>query len=232
MCLRALLWVCSLDLCFMYLWVSLVIFSRSLHLPFTFPLSFPPPLTLFITSLLPLYRVSSGAQIKIAGNEGDGGDRLVTITGTPEAVGMAQYLINSRFVCVCVCVCVCVWMCVCTCAVVCLVGVCVCVHIWCVCVCVRLFFREPPSLFPQNTFRGQQFHHHGHKHVRMITSHHLNFVSFRNPRQSGYTAQVPCTCRTASVFSVFITCPLHHRELMERAKLFRRCNTLDVRTVL
>jgi predicted PilT family ATPase len=41
-------------------------------------------------------RVSSGAQIKIAGNEGDGGDRLVTITGTPEAVGMAQYLINSR----------------------------------------------------------------------------------------------------------------------------------------
>ena len=44
------------------------------------------------------HRVSSGAQIKIAGNEGDGGDRLVTITGTPEAVGMAQYLINSRYV--------------------------------------------------------------------------------------------------------------------------------------
>ena len=41
-------------------------------------------------------RVSSGAQIKIAGNEGDNQDRLVTITGTPEAVGMAQYLINSR----------------------------------------------------------------------------------------------------------------------------------------
>ena len=44
------------------------------------------------------YRVSSGAQIKIAGNEGDGGDRLVTITGTPEAVGVAQYLINSRYI--------------------------------------------------------------------------------------------------------------------------------------
>lgn len=41
-------------------------------------------------------RVSSGAQIKIAGNEGESTDRLVTITGTPEAVGMAQYLINSR----------------------------------------------------------------------------------------------------------------------------------------
>jgi len=41
-------------------------------------------------------RVSSGAQIKIAGNEGENQDRLVTITGTPEAVGMAQYLINSR----------------------------------------------------------------------------------------------------------------------------------------
>lgn len=50
------------------------------------------------TILPPGHRVSSGAQIKIAGNEGDGGDRLVTITGTPEAVGMAQYLINSRSV--------------------------------------------------------------------------------------------------------------------------------------
>ena len=35
--------------------------------------------------------------IKIAGNEGDGSDRLVTITGTPESVGLAQYLINSRY---------------------------------------------------------------------------------------------------------------------------------------
>ena len=48
-------------------------------------------LTIFI-----LCRISSGAQIKIAGNEGDSQDRLVTITGTPEAVGVAQYLINSR----------------------------------------------------------------------------------------------------------------------------------------
>ena len=67
-------------------------------------------------SLLSLPRVSSGAQIKIAGNEGDGGDRLVTITGSPEAVGMAQYLINSRCVCVCVrvhaCVCACMHACV------------------------------------------------------------------------------------------------------------------------
>lgn len=45
----------------------------------------------------PMPRVSSGAQIKIASNEGDSQERLVTITGTPEAVGMAQYLINSRF---------------------------------------------------------------------------------------------------------------------------------------
>ena len=42
-------------------------------------------------------RVNSGAQIKIAGNEGDESDRLVTITGTPEAVGVAQYLISSRY---------------------------------------------------------------------------------------------------------------------------------------
>ncbi len=48
-------------------------------------------LTIFV-----LCRISSGAQIKIAGNEGDSQDRLVTITGTPEAVGVAQYLINSR----------------------------------------------------------------------------------------------------------------------------------------
>ncbi len=45
-----------------------------------------------------MYRVNSGAMIKIAGNEGDGSDRLVTITGTPESVGLAQYLINSRLV--------------------------------------------------------------------------------------------------------------------------------------
>ena len=38
----------------------------------------------------------SGATIKIANNEGDMIDRLVTITGTPEAVSLAQYLINSR----------------------------------------------------------------------------------------------------------------------------------------
>ena len=44
------------------------------------------------------HRVSSGAQIKIASSEGESQDRLVTITGTPEAVGMAQYLINSRLV--------------------------------------------------------------------------------------------------------------------------------------
>lgn len=47
--------------------------------------------------VLLLCSVSSGAQIKIAGNEGgDSTDRLVTITGTPEAVGVAQYLISSR----------------------------------------------------------------------------------------------------------------------------------------
>lgn len=40
----------------------------------------------------------SGATIKIANNEGDMIDRLVTITGTPEAVSLAQYLINSRSV--------------------------------------------------------------------------------------------------------------------------------------
>ena len=41
----------------------------------------------------------SGATIKIANNEGDMIDRLVTITGTPEAVSLAQYLINSRSEC-------------------------------------------------------------------------------------------------------------------------------------
>lgn len=55
--------------------------------------SFP---LLFMCGRASISRISSGAQIKIAGNEGDGSDRLVTITGTPEAVGMAQYLINSR----------------------------------------------------------------------------------------------------------------------------------------
>lgn len=44
-------------------------------------------------------RMMSGANIKIANNEGDMIDRLVTITGTPEAVSLAQYLINSRSEC-------------------------------------------------------------------------------------------------------------------------------------
>lgn len=110
----------------------------------------PPP---------PPLRVNSGAQIKIAGNEGDGGDRLVTITGTPEAVGMAQYLINSRWA---------------TSAEGVLrvkkytnprmvefievssfqkSGLCACV-----CVCASGDFN---SFLSQNTYRGQQFHYHG-----------------------------------------------------------------------
>ena len=57
-------------------------------------------LGVFIIHMFPYhsFSVSSGAQIKIAGNEGDSPDRLVTITGTPEAVGVAQYLISSRYV--------------------------------------------------------------------------------------------------------------------------------------
>ena len=51
---------------------------------------------IILCMLLITCRVNSGAQIKIAGNEGDESDRLVTITGTPEAVGVAQYLISSR----------------------------------------------------------------------------------------------------------------------------------------
>jgi polyribonucleotide nucleotidyltransferase len=41
-------------------------------------------------------RMVSGAQIKISSNEGDLVDRTVTITGSPEAVTTAQYLISSR----------------------------------------------------------------------------------------------------------------------------------------
>lgn len=59
------------------------------------------------------YRVNSGAMIKIAGNEGDGTDRLVTITGTPESVGIAQYLINSRYSLITVCDCVTVYVTMC-----------------------------------------------------------------------------------------------------------------------
>nr|QZX63223.1 poly(rC)-binding protein 3/4 [Halisarca dujardinii] len=41
-------------------------------------------------------RMRSRAQIKISSNEGDLVDRTVTITGDPEAVSTAQYLISSR----------------------------------------------------------------------------------------------------------------------------------------
>ena len=42
----------------------------------------------------------SGAQIKISSNEGDLVDRVVTITGTPDSVAAAQYLISSRSACI------------------------------------------------------------------------------------------------------------------------------------
>lgn len=40
----------------------------------------------------------SGATIKIANAEEGSADRKVTITGTPETIGLAQYLINTRCV--------------------------------------------------------------------------------------------------------------------------------------
>ena len=67
------------------------------HMHLHTPLSFHPLSHFSTPSPTSPLRVSSGAQIKIAGNEGENQDRLVTITGTPEAVGMAQYLINSRY---------------------------------------------------------------------------------------------------------------------------------------
>jgi len=43
-------------------------------------------------------RQISGANIKISNAEEGVPDRKVTITGTPETIGMAQYLINTRWV--------------------------------------------------------------------------------------------------------------------------------------
>jgi len=42
------------------------------------------------------YRQFSGAMIKIANVEEGCSDRKVTITGTPETISTAQYLINAR----------------------------------------------------------------------------------------------------------------------------------------
>lgn len=41
-------------------------------------------------------RLMSGAQIKISNNEGDLVERTVTMTGSPGAVSIAQYLIGAR----------------------------------------------------------------------------------------------------------------------------------------
>lgn len=43
-------------------------------------------------------RQLSGATIKIANSEEGSSDRKVTITGTPETINAAQYLINARWV--------------------------------------------------------------------------------------------------------------------------------------
>lgn len=44
-----------------------------------------------------LNRQLSGATIKISNSEEGSKDRAVTITGVPEAISMAQYLINTRW---------------------------------------------------------------------------------------------------------------------------------------
>jgi len=44
------------------------------------------------------FRQISGANIKISNAEEGCPDRKVTITGSPETIGMAQYLINTRYV--------------------------------------------------------------------------------------------------------------------------------------
>lgn len=42
------------------------------------------------------FRQLSGANIKIANSQEGSTDRPVTISGTPEAITIAQYLINTR----------------------------------------------------------------------------------------------------------------------------------------
>lgn len=54
---------------------------------------------IFMYFLLFLFdRQMSGAMIKISNAEEGAPDRKVTITGTPETIGLAQYLINTRCV--------------------------------------------------------------------------------------------------------------------------------------
>ena len=44
------------------------------------------------------FRQVSGANIKISNAEDGSADRKVTITGTPDTIGLAQYLISTRLV--------------------------------------------------------------------------------------------------------------------------------------
>lgn len=55
---------------------------------------------LFIVFVVTFFwcRQLSGANIKIAGAEDGSMERTVTITGIPEAINAAQYLINARLV--------------------------------------------------------------------------------------------------------------------------------------
>lgn len=55
---------------------------------------------LFIIFVMTLFwcRQLSGANIKIAGAEEGSMERTITITGIPEAINAAQYLINARLV--------------------------------------------------------------------------------------------------------------------------------------
>ncbi len=58
--------------------------------------SFPP--SLLVIFVIHFCRQLSGANIKIANSQEGSTDRPVTITGTPEAITLAQYLINTRWV--------------------------------------------------------------------------------------------------------------------------------------
>ena len=68
----------------------------SLPPPFSPPPPFPPPPP--PPPPTANSRLVSGAQIKISNNEGDLVERTVTMTGSPGAVSIAQYLIGARCV--------------------------------------------------------------------------------------------------------------------------------------
>ena len=198
MCLRALLWVCSLDIIYMLDWVSLLntlTLQSIITSAFIFPLSFPPPLTLFITLsfTIPLQSEQWGSDqdCRERGRWWGQTSHHHRHTGGSRH-GTIPYQLQVC-VCVCVCMCVCDWWERC---------------VWEAVLQCTTVFRILTEYIQRSTVSSPWAQTCPYDN---ITSFEFRLISqstsvWLHTTSAMYLPNSQC-------FSVFITCSLHHREL-------------------